>query len=85
METTINATQMKQGDVIRFYGAEFVIGEVYSRNVGTKDEVYWATGTTKTPSKAMLSVPSRYFPKNEAGEYTWGFQGNSFAHLTKVN
>jgi flavin-dependent dehydrogenase len=78
-EQRINATEMQQGDVISFYGGEFVLGHVSS-----KDGVYWATGVCKVPSDSMISS-SAYFPFDPTlGGYTWQFQGNDQRYLFKV-
>jgi hypothetical protein len=82
MTIQINATQMKQGDVISFYGSEFTLGEVHSRYVGTDEEVYWAKGICTKPSENMINDP--YFFNAITGEYAWQFQGNSNRNLTKV-
>lgn len=74
----INASQMKQGDIIQFYGAEFTLGEVFNR-----DGVYWSEGKSSNPSDAMLSAPY-YFPKDDNGLYIWKFQGNELRQLTKI-
>jgi len=74
----MKATEMKQGDVIRFYGADFILGEVFNR-----EGVYWSEGKTLKPSEAMLSAPY-YFPKDDNGLYCWKFQGNKLRELTKV-
>lgn len=83
MQTQINATQMQQGDVISFYGAEFTLGEVHSVHVGTEEEVYWAKGVTTNPPAEMLN--DTYFFDAMTGEYSWQFQGNARRTLTKVN
>jgi len=83
MTTQINATQMQQGDVISFYGAEFILGEVKSCNVGTKEEVYWAKGVCLNPPTEMLN--DYYFYDAATGEYAWQFQGNANRQLTKLN
>jgi hypothetical protein len=83
MNTQINATQMKQGDVISFYGAEFILGEVKSRNVGTEEEVYWARGVCINPPVDMLNDYYFYDPLTK--EYAWQFQGNSYRTMIKAN
>jgi len=83
MTKLINITEMKQGDVIGFYGAEFTLGEVQSKYLGTSEEVYWAIGTCENPSDEMLNNYYFYNPMTKA--YTWQFQGNSNVSLTKVN
>jgi hypothetical protein len=82
MKQLINASEMKQGDVISFYGSEFTLGEVYSRYVGTNEEVYWSKGICTNPQKDMINDP--YFFNAITGEYAWQFQGNSNAKLTKI-
>ena len=83
MNTQINAAQMKQGDVISFYGAEFTLGEVKSKNVGTEEEVYWAKGVCNNPPENMLN--DFYFYDKNTGKYTWQFQGNSYRTMIKTN
>ena len=83
MTTQINATQMQQGDVISFYGAEFTLCEVKSRNVGTEEEVFWAKGVCKKPSQQMIDAGA-YFTDDRIN-YQWQFQGNANRTLTKVN
>ncbi len=79
----MKATEMQQGDIISFYGAEFVLGEVKSRDVGTEEEVYWARGVCKNPSQQMIDAGA-YFT-DDGINYAWQFQGNSKRTLNKVN
>jgi hypothetical protein len=83
MTTQINATQMKQGDLISFYGAEFILDEVKSTGIGTKDEVYWAKGICLSPSESMMN--DTYFYDAITGECSWVFQGNANRKLIKLN
>ena len=79
----INATQMQQGDIISFDGAEFILGEVKSEGVGTQEEVYWAIGVCNNPTESMLNNNCFYNFKTKQCE--WQFQGNAKAKLFKVN
>jgi hypothetical protein len=81
--TQINATQMKQGDIIQFYGATFELGEVVGKVDRDADLVCAATGICINPSEAMVNNP--YFYNALTGVYSWRFQGNKNATLVKVN
>jgi hypothetical protein len=82
MKNQINATQMKQGDVISFYGAEFTLGEVFKSKCHD-DDTYYAKGICTKLSAQILN--NNYFYNAITGEYSWTFQGNKLATLIKVN
>jgi hypothetical protein len=81
--TQINATEMQQGDIISFNGAEFILGEVKNSGVGTDKEVYWAIGVCNNPTKSMLN--DSYFYNFKTKQCEWQFQGNAKRKLIKVN
>ncbi|MEY2630752.1 MAG: hypothetical protein RLZZ469_1649 [Bacteroidota bacterium] len=76
----INATQMKEGDLIVFYGGVFKLGEVNSR-----DGVYRSIGICKEPSESMSKASNYfYFYDGLMNEWLWVFQGNENRMLSRV-
>jgi len=83
MENLIGANEMQAGDTIRFYGADFVLGEVTRWTGDDGLEVCRAKGVTENPSDVMLG--DCYFYDNMTKQYRWTFQGNKFATLNRVS
>lgn len=82
LKKQINASQMREGDVIFFEGAEFVLGEVNVSHYDNQLPVYYALGVCNDPSETMINNP--YFYNAVTGRYTWVFQGNKRRMLTVI-
>lgn len=85
-DALVKTSELKEGDIIRYYGHEIQIGTINHRVEDAEDPfgtVYWSRSVILNPDAG--GIPKSWMDRDDESRPTWSVQGNDRAQWCRIS